>query len=244
MSNKQYAVYKHTSPNGKTYIGCTGDVPEIRWRKGYPHNNELSKDMCEYGWDNFKHDIIKSGLDEEEAYELEKELIHKYDSTNPEFGYNKSIGGKFNNGIIRSDEYRRKMSKLKQGEKHNFYGKHHTDESKRKMSESSRGVNHPMYGKHLSEETKRKISESHKKENLSKETLDKMREARLGKKLSESTKKKIGESNSRKVRCIETNIIYDSIAEAASQTGCFSTNITAACHGRQNTAAGYHWSYL
>lgn len=244
MSDKRYTIYKHISPDGKTYIGCTGDVPEIRWRKGYLHNDALSKDIDKYGWDNFKHDIVSSDMNETDAYALEKELIYKYQSTDPDRGYNKSVGGKVNYGMIRSDEYKQKMSALKQGEKHNFYGKHHTEESKRKMSESSRGSNHPMYGKHLKEETKRKLSESHKRENLSSETLTKMREARLGKKLSEVTKQKISEANYRKVRCIETGVIYDSVKQAASETGCYSTNISATCHGRQNTTAGYHWTYI
>jgi len=34
MENKNYCVYKHTSPNGKMYIGMTGQNPEKRWGKG------------------------------------------------------------------------------------------------------------------------------------------------------------------------------------------------------------------
>lgn len=243
-SDKRYTVYKHTSPEGKVYIGCTGDKVETRWKKGYHHNVALTNDVEKMGWDNFKHEVISTNMDESSAYALEKELIHKYDSTNTDRGYNKSIGGKINSGIVRSDEYRKKMSELKQGEKHNFYGKHHTEESKREMSVSSSGSNHPMYGKHLSEETKRKLSESHRRENLSEETLNRMRAARLGKKLSDSTKRKLSEVNSKKVMCVETQKIYNSIKEAAKDTGCYDTNITAACNGRQKTAAGYHWTHI
>lgn len=241
---KKYSVYKHTSPEGKVYIGCTGDNPKDRWHKRYDHNIELSKDIETMGWDKFEHTVIESNMSMDDAYNLEKELIRMYKSNDPRYGYNKSIGGKVNSGMIRSEEYKKKMSEALQGEKHPLYGKRHSEESKRKMSESTRGENHPMYGKHLSETTKRKLSESHKRENLSEETLQKMREARLGKPLSEDVKRKLIESNRRKVMCVETGVIYDSVKQAALDSGCFGTNISAACNGRQPTAAGYHWKHV
>lgn len=243
MSDKKYTVYKHTSPDGRVYIGCTGDDPEIRWSKGYPHNVEFSNDIDKIGWDNFKHEVISSDMAEKDAYILEKELIHKHDATNPKRGYNKSVGGKINSGMVRSEEYKLKMSESLRGEKHPMYGKHHTEETKRKMSESTSGEKHPMYGKHLKEETKKKLSESHKRENLSEETLNKMRLARMGKSLSESTKRKLIESNRKKVMCVETGKIYDSVTPAASDVGCYGTNISAVLNGRINRAAGYHWVY-
>lgn len=243
MNDKKYTVYKHTSPDGKVYIGCTGSKPEERWNKGYQHNNDLSSAIDKFGWDNFDHAIIASGMNETDAYDLEKELIREYDSSNPKYGYNKSIGGKINSGIKRTDEYRRKMSELKRGEKHNFYGKHHTEESKQKMSESTRGEKHYMYGKHHTEETKRKLSELHKRENLSEETLIKMRNARLGKQLSESTRNKISKSHSKKIICIETNKVYNSVNEAAMDVNIYATNISAVLNKKQRTAGGYHWTY-
>lgn len=32
--SKKFIVYKHTSPNGKIYIGITSQVPNHRWRNG------------------------------------------------------------------------------------------------------------------------------------------------------------------------------------------------------------------
>lgn len=37
------------------------------------------------------------------------------------------------------EEYRKKMSELKSGEKNGMYGKYHSEESKRKMSEAKKG---------------------------------------------------------------------------------------------------------
>ena len=243
MSDKKYSVYKHTSPEGKIYIGCTGDDPKARWKKGYHHNEDLSRDIENIGWDNFKHDILASNMNEDDAYELEKELIHKYKSNNPKYGYNKSVGGKINSGMVRSNVYRDKMSKSLSGKRHPMYGKHHSEESKRKMSISSSGKNHPMYGKHLNDDTKKKLSEAHKKENLSDETLRKMREARLGKHLSKDVIDKLSKSNSRKVICLETKRVYDSVKKAALDVCCNPTNISAACNGRLKTCAGYHWMH-
>ena len=94
------------------------------------------------------------------------------------------------------------------GEKHHFFGKHHSDESKKKMSESHKGQIPPNKGKPMSEETKKKISESlkgkpspNKGKHLSEEHKKKLSEAESGEKhhmfgkhLSEETKKKISES--------------------------------------------------
>lgn len=155
--DKTYNVYKLTAPNNKVYIGCTSQNPKDRWNYGskYHHNKELSEDIRMFGWNNFDHEILYSSLPEEEAYDLERELIHKYNSCDPKYGYNKTHGGKVNPGIIRSDEYRKQLSERTTGVKHHFYGKHLSEEHRQKISESNKG--------HIvSEETRRKIGESHR----------------------------------------------------------------------------------
>lgn len=85
-----YSVYIHTSPEGKVYVGCTGMDPETRWfgGKGYTANPAFVADIERFGWDNFKHEIIASGLTQEAAIKLEAEKIHEYRATDPTFGYN------------------------------------------------------------------------------------------------------------------------------------------------------------
>ena len=206
---RKYTVYKLTSPEGKVYIGCTSLRPERRWRFGrkYAYNRDLSNDVEKFGWDNFDHEIVASGLNEDDAFNMEKELIHRYNSTNPERGYNKAIGGKGSLGF------------------------HLTEETKRKISEFNIGEKNPRYGKHLSEETKRKISESHRAKHHTKETRYKMSMSRIGKGV-------------KKVLCVETGQIYESVKQAASSAGCDRSNISSACTGPRKTAGGYHWKYV
>ena len=86
-----YCVYKHTSPEGKVYIGMTSGNPEKRWKGGfgYVDNLPLFVDIVAKGWDNFRHDILISGLSEEEARVKEAEMIALYQGCDYRFGYNR-----------------------------------------------------------------------------------------------------------------------------------------------------------
>ena len=46
-----------------------------------------------YGWENFEPKILKDNLTRNEANEFEKEMIAKYKTTDPKYGYNISKGG-------------------------------------------------------------------------------------------------------------------------------------------------------
>ena len=48
----------------------------------------------------------------------------------------------------------------------------------------------------------------------------------------------------KKVKCIETGVIYNSIKEAAIINKIHAPNITEACRGRNKTSGGYHWEYV
>lgn len=50
-------------------------------------------------------------------------------------------------------------------------------------------------------------------------------------------------AKSRKVICVETNIIYPSSMEAQRQTGISQSNIISCCKGKYKSAGGYHWKY-
>ena len=48
----------------------------------------------------------------------------------------------------------------------------------------------------------------------------------------------------KKVKCIETNEIYDSITDAAEKTSINRGHINSVCQGKRKTAGGFHWEYL
>ena len=214
MGEKKYTVYKHTSPEGKVYVGCTGSKPERRWGlngRGYKFNDIMHKDIQKFGWDNFEHEVLASDLSEIDAYELEKRYISEYDTTNPQHGYNIATGGKGAVGVSLSEERKADLLRYISGEKHYLYGKHLPEETRQKLSEAHKGERNPNYGKPRSAETRRKI----------------------------------GKGNSKKVRCIETGEIFDSVTAASIDKGILSNScISAALHGRYKTSGGYHWEYV
>ena len=89
-SSELYLVYKHTSPNGKIYIGITKNLPNARWNEGagYETQKKFYKAIQAFGWINFKHEVIAAGLSEEEARCLESKLILEYRYNEDEYGYN------------------------------------------------------------------------------------------------------------------------------------------------------------
>ena len=48
----------------------------------------------------------------------------------------------------------------------------------------------------------------------------------------------------KKVKCVETGIIYTSINQAEKQTGINSRSISKVCKGTRYTAGGYHWKFV
>lgn len=113
-NSKKFTVYMHISPSNKKYIGITCQRVKKRWRrgKGYENNSHFFNAINKYGWDSFKHIIIKNNLIRKEACTLEKKLIKKYNTTDCNFGYNKSIGGELSSlGFKHSEELNIKQSK-------------------------------------------------------------------------------------------------------------------------------------
>lgn len=103
--DNNYSVYIHKFPNNKVYVGLTKQNPTTRWGidgKNYKKQN-VYKYILEFGWDNIEHIIVKNNLSEDEAAELEKELILKYDSVNN--GYNITYGGETSGGQALFYEY-------------------------------------------------------------------------------------------------------------------------------------------
>lgn len=255
-NEKEYIVYIHTNTiNNKKYIGITCQKENQRFRngKGYKSSKHFNSAIHKYGWDKFTTEIIHSKLTEKEAKELEIKLIEEFNTRNPNYGYNITPGGEGYSGednpwyghhhdektkqAIRERMAGRKVSdKTKKRQSEALKGRTFSEETIEKMKTSQKnrskrlGENHPlkkygfvgsgeknpMYGKHLTEEQIRKMV-SHKKY------------------------KGKDNGNAKKVICIETNEIFDTLNEAAESKKCLASTISSVVHGKKKTAGGYHW---
>ncbi len=112
-----FYVYKHTFPNGKIYIGITSQLPHDRFGKdghGYKSQPVVYNAINKYGWTSIKHEIVYSNLTQAEAELMEIELIRKYKSNDPQYGYNLDLGG--NHQGKTSEETKKKLSVINMGE--------------------------------------------------------------------------------------------------------------------------------
>lgn len=95
---RNYTIYMHKNKiNNKVYIGQTYTPLKVRFGKngiGYRGCPIFRNAIKKYGWENFDHIVLESGvMDQESANKREKYYISLYDSTNPNKGYNIQIGG-------------------------------------------------------------------------------------------------------------------------------------------------------
>lgn len=105
-----YTIYYHQNKtNGKLYIGITCQDVNERWgSSGHRYSKDQRKmynAIKKYGWDGFYHEIYASGLSKEEACNMEKILIEKFDTIKN--GYNITNGGDNNRW---SDDMKKRMS--------------------------------------------------------------------------------------------------------------------------------------
>lgn len=103
-----YTLYLRISPCNKYYVGCTTKTPEARAGEGgigYIESH-MWEDIQKYGWDAFKTEILAQTEDAEEATRLEDYYMKRYDSMNPEHGYNiiKSGGARSAESIRKQSE--------------------------------------------------------------------------------------------------------------------------------------------
>ena len=239
--NREFYIYAHIRLDNNTcfYIGKgKGNRKDMPTRN--KHHDRISE---RYG---HKVIIIKNNLTEKKAFELERDMI-KYcvfnlgygidiegyrDYSNKKYLTNCTWGGEGVSGIRLSEEAKLKISLANKGKNagknHYLYGKQLSEETKRKISESKKGKNRPLYGKHYSlygkhhsEETKLKMSESHK-----------------GIRHSEETKLKLSKKASKKVVCITTGKIFNSLKDAGDYYNVVRSNISNCCRGIYYKSAG------
>lgn len=223
-----YSVYQLISPDGRSYIGATRQALNRRWHRGhgYRNNSVLWADIQKYGWEEFQKVVHAFDLSQEDAHALEVELIAKYDSTNPERGYNRSVGGPHGRSGCPAGEKTRLL-----------------------ISEELKGK---RKGVPLTPEHRMRISAGLKGHGTSDETRCKLRKA-LGDRMKtpsaraahlRNTKRGEEHGMARKVLCVETGKLFSTIGEAAKSIGRNRNSIANAASGRQETAGGYHWKFI
>ena len=263
LKEREYIVYKHTAPNGKVYIGITCRTPHERWGKNgsrYKRNVHFTNAINKYGWDNILHEVLYQHLSYEEACKKEIELIAFYEADNPKYGYNGTSGGEEN---IPNEETRKKMSEHHwncKGANNPWYGHVYTEEEKlvlvknlregyenkprtkewnEKISKANKGKPKSEAHKQALKEAKRKFFENGGRSpgygrSPSKETRQKMREAKLG---------KVPYAICRPVICLETGEIFESVTDASRKTGIGQETIRKSCKRLTTTSFGKSFRY-
>ncbi len=233
---KKYVVYCHTAPSGKKYVGCTSTELEKRFRqgRGYSNNTRFWADICTYGWDNFEHEVLYSDLTENEALEIECQLINEWNLLDPEFGYNlRDLEAGF------SDASRQAMSDARRGN-NNCHGRVLSEETKKKISDSLVDYysthDNPFKGRHHTQETIEKL----RKRTISEETRRKLRDSHVS----------LFGKNNPSARPIlqftkdgEFVKSYEYASLAANELGADLSSIIKCCRGKIKSFHGFVWKY-
>lgn len=241
-----YCVYCHLNKiNGKKYIGITCQEPNKRWRldgKGYKGQRKFWNAILKYGWNNFEHIILYDKLSELEAQLIEERLIKEYDTINN--GYNAQDGG---NVTTHSQITLQKISAAMKGHTH-------TEETiqlitKIKQENSGKKV--------MCVETKNvynSLGEAMRMTGVDKSSIAKVCKGLqhsaggyhwkfVGKYESEN-KNSTFDQRLKKVKCITTNKIYNSVTEASKDTGCDPSAICKVCKGIYKTTKKLKWQWI
>ena len=222
----KYIVYMHKTPNNKYYIGITSKInPNNRWRNGngYSNNKHFESAIKKYGWNNIKHIILFENLTEKEAKQKEIELIAKYNTSNPLYGYNLSKGGESSNGYKHTKE---QIEKQKTNRKPLIY----TKEIRKKMSDSAKKVwQQPGYREMMSKKATGRISPN------------------KGKTFDDSFRNKIKATRKIKlIKCLENNKIYRGTRDVSGKLGVDRRTIMRVLKKEYGfkSCKGYHFEYV
>lgn len=212
IENK-WSLYRHITPSGKVYIGITSQKPEHRWNNGKGYLNsrrtKFKSSIIKYGWDNIKHEVLFTNLDENTAKRLEVELIRHYKGLG--VSLNHTDGGEGVRGIIPWN----KGIKLPYEKSNKLRGRRLSEEHKRKLSISHKG----------------KVSR--KGFHLTSFQIENLRKVNTGRKKSIEEKEKISKAFSKPIALLDSNgyIIkrYNSATEAATKLGIDISYLNRCC---------------
>ena len=230
MSHYTYMVTNKT--NGKVYVGSHSWDKEGIDPNYYGSGTAITRAVKKYGKENFQVEVLYFYDTVEECRADEERILTEYNVRDCPHSYN------IKNGAIGW------TSEDMTGEKHPFYGKHHTEEARKKLSQAKKGENNPqygkrgkdapMYGKHHTEETKQKIARANKGLKRSEEIRLKLSQAKNYRKTPIVAIQK----DTGKIR------VFESQMECARQLNLDQRNIYHCLKGRQKTCKGYLIKYM
>ena len=239
-----YCIYMHRNKiNNKKYIGQTKqEPPSKRWGKngvGYKDSTHFYNAIQKYGWNNFEHIILETNLTLEQANEKEKFYIEKYNTTNEKYGYNLRFGG---NNTSFNKETRQKMSiaaknrinRPKTLEKYSY------DAKKMWMQ--------PGHRENMSKKMKQKWKDIEYRNKV----LNKLNNSWTEERKQKASQNKIGNQNStKKIKCVETGEVFNSIKEAANSINRSITALSLHLHGKTKSCGQHlitkqklHWKFM
>lgn len=98
-------------------------------------------------------------------------------------------------------------------------------------------------GRKQSQEEKDKRAASLRGKKRTKQTLQNMSEAQKKNKVALEMLEKAREAQKKKILCVDTGVIYNSLTDAGKQTGIAFQNISKACKKQRPQAGGYRWEF-
>lgn len=235
-------IYMYTSPSGKSYIGrdlYNGKRKNVHKNVSIKLNTKWGKALRKYGYESMEY-IILDTIEHNDKFVLntllnESEMYYINFYNTYKNGYNSTKGGNGSVGFkhVYTEEQCKSRSERRKGKKHTEdtkikIGKAHKGRKKsesqiKKMSISNlnkipwnKGIpsnipreKHGMYGKTHTEESRSKISISNKGRFVGSKSC-----------------------RAKKVICITTNEIFDTVSEAAKKYNTTTSHISRCCMGK------------
>jgi len=230
-------VYKVTNNvTGMQYIGITKNIQQ-RMYKHSKYGYYLHKSIKKYGIENFSYEILANCSTYEIAGKYEVRLIKKYNTLAPN-GYNLVEGGEY---LKLNDAVKAKIANSKKNYKFTEEHLANLRKAAKVKGEHRKGIRRPPF----SEEWKKAISKGRTglklnqehKDNISKalRNSEKFKNCNKGDYFKTNNpnknplyKERIAKAKWKKVECVNTGEIFDSIKHAANHFKLTSSSISTA----------------